>query len=329
MNGRHGGASFFDRLQTITESVLSRRRAIQRIRKEKQRKKNPLFDWIEAFIWAAGVVLLINQYLFQAYQIPSGSMIDTLLEQDRIFVNKLIYGPELLPGVGKLPSPVKPQREDVVIFESPEYFSQGPLFDIAQRIIYMLTLSQVDIDRDPAGRVRVHFLIKRAAGMEGDQIQSRRGELYFCFAGENRWISEREYLAQRGFTHRLTRLVEDQHYPALEAMGKTEAYMELGLTPPPELMQRAGAYELRYGDSFVRQRARYSFIRGAYPQDQRYRVQAVRQGNWYVPEGRIMPLGDNRDNSHDGRFFGTVQVSKILGRGAIKYWPPGRIGIIR
>ncbi|MDR2073476.1 MAG: signal peptidase I [Spirochaetaceae bacterium] len=329
MNGRQGTASFFDRLQRITESVLTRRRAIQRIRKERQRKKHPLLDWLEAFIWAAGVVLLINQYLFQAYQIPSGSMIDTLLEQDRIFVNKLVYGPELLPGVGKLPSPVKPQREDVVIFESPEYFSQGPLFDIAQRIIYMLTLSQVDIDRDPAGRVRVHFLIKRAAGMEGDQIQSRRGELYFCFAGEDRWISEREYLAQRGFIHRLTRLVEEEHYPALEAMGKTEAYMELGLSPPPELMQKAGSYGLRYGDSFVRQRARYAFIRGAYPHDQRYRAQAVRQGNWYVPEGRIMPLGDNRDNSHDGRFFGTVQTSKILGQGAIKYWPPGRIGIIR
>ncbi|MDR2210679.1 MAG: signal peptidase I [Spirochaetaceae bacterium] len=329
MNGNHGGASFLDRLQVMTESVLTRRRAVRRIKKEKQRKKNPLLDWLEAFIWAAGVVLLINQYLFQAYQIPSGSMIDTLLEQDRIFVNKLIYGPELLPGVGKFPSPIKPKREDVIIFESPEYFSQGPLFDVAQRIIYMLTLSQVDIDRDPGGNVRVHFLIKRAAGMEGDQIQSRRGELYFRFAGEDRWVNEGEYLAQRGFTHRLTRLVEEDQYPALEAMGKTEAYMDLGLSPPAELMQRAASYGLRYGDVFARQRARYAFIRGAYPQDQRYREQAARQGNWYVPEGRIMPLGDNRDNSHDGRFFGTVKISKILGRGALKYWPPGRIGMIR
>ncbi|MDR2499519.1 MAG: S26 family signal peptidase, partial [Treponema sp.] len=130
------GDSFFTGLQHVTESFLTRRRAQRRIKKEKQRAKNPVVDWLEAFIWAAGVVLLINQYLFQAYQIPSGSMIDTLMgglgkqgiPDDRIFVNKLIYGPELLPGVGKLPSPVRPEREDVIIFENPEYFSNGPLF---------------------------------------------------------------------------------------------------------------------------------------------------------------------------------------------------------
>ncbi|MDR0448018.1 MAG: signal peptidase I [Treponema sp.] len=299
------------------------------MKKEKQRSKNPLVDWIEAFVWAAGVVLLINQYLFQAYQIPSGSMIDTLLEKDRIFVNKLLYGPELLPGLGKLPSPVKPKREDVIIFESPDYFSNGPLFDITQRIIYMLTLSLVDIDRDKAGNPRVHFLIKRAAGMEGDLIESRRGELYFRFAGEDRWKSEREYLVERNYVHNLSRLVKEDNYPVLEAMGKVEAYFDLGLSPPPDLMEKAGSYNFQYGDYFAKAVVRYAFIRGAHPHDNRYRSLAIRQRGWYVPEGRILPLGDNRDNSHDGRFFGTVKVSKILGWGAFKYWPLSRIGGIR
>ncbi|MDR0878357.1 MAG: S26 family signal peptidase, partial [Treponema sp.] len=75
---------FFSRIQDLTEAALTRRNRIKRIKKEKQRKKNPVVDWIEAFLWAAGVVLLINQYLFQAYQIPSGSMIDTLLIGDRV-----------------------------------------------------------------------------------------------------------------------------------------------------------------------------------------------------------------------------------------------------
>ena len=148
---------FFDTVQGLTETYLSRRQRIRRLKKEKQRAKNPVLDWIEAFLWAAGVVLLINQYLFQAYQIPSGSMIDTLLIKDRIFVNKIIYGPELLPGIAKLPSPVKPKRNDVIIFENPSYISRGPVFDIAQRIIYMLTLSLVDIDRDESGEPKVHF----------------------------------------------------------------------------------------------------------------------------------------------------------------------------
>jgi signal peptidase I len=308
---------------------LTRRRAIQRIKKEKQRAKNPILDWIEAFIWAAAVVLLINQYLFQAYQIPSGSMIDTLLINDRIFVNKLVYGPELLPGLAKISSPIKPQREDVIIFENPEYFSRGPLFDIVQRIIYMLTLSLVDIDRNEAGQPRVHFLIKRAAGMGGDLIESRRGELYFRFAGEDKWISESEYLTLRGFNHHLSRLVNEEDYPVLEAMGKTEAYMDLGLNPPEDLTQRAASYGSQYGDTFAKEGARYSFIRGAHPQDERYRALAIRLQYWYVPEDHILPLGDNRDNSHDGRFFGTVGESKILGQGSFKYWPLGRFGRIR
>jgi signal peptidase I len=217
----------------------------------------------------------------------------------------------------------------VIIFANPEYFSNGPLFDIAQRIIYMLTLSLVDIDRTADGRPRVHFLIKRAAGMGGDLVETRKGELYFRFAGEDRWISEREYLKALGFNHNLSRLIGEEEYPALEAMGRAEAYFDLGLNPPYELMQRAAAYSLQYGDIFARASARYAFIRGAYPHDERYRALAVRQQGWYVPEGRILPLGDNRDNSHDGRFFGTVKVSKILGQGAFKYWPPARWGIIR
>ena len=320
---------FFIRLQHITESVLTRRRALQRIKKEKQRAKNPLVDWIEAFLWAAGVVLLINQYLFQAYQIPTGSMIDTLLERDRIFVNKLIYGPEILPGLGKLPSPVQPKREDVIIFESPEYFSNGPAFDIAQRIIYMLTLSFVDIDRDEAGRPRIHFLIKRAAGMGGDQIESRRGELYFRFAGEDRWISERDYLAQRGFTHHLSRLVPEKQYPALEAMARSQAYRYLELDPPAEFVDKAGTYRAASIDPVAQEAAWHAVVRGANPHVDRYRERALKVGGWFVPEGRILPLGDNRDNSHDGRAFGTVRVSKILGRGAFKYWPLSRLGGIR
>jgi signal peptidase I len=177
-------ADFFDRIQYLTELFLNRRRRIKREKKEKQRKKNIVLDWFEAFIWAAGMVLLINQYLLQAYQIPSGSMIDTLLIGDRIFVNKLIYGPELLPGLGKLPSPVKPKRNDIIIFENPSYLSRGPVFDMAQRILYMLTLSLVDIDRDESGEPKVHFLIKRAVGEGGIALSPGRGSWRSSFPGK-------------------------------------------------------------------------------------------------------------------------------------------------
>jgi signal peptidase I len=321
---------FFNHLEDVltraTEAYLTRRRARRRIRREKQRAKNPLVDWIEAFIWAVGMVLLINQYLFQAYRIPSGSMIDTLLVDDHIFVNKLVYGPELLPGFGKLPSPVRAQREDIIIFENPEYLSRGPAFDIAQRIIYMLTLSLVDIDRDESGDPKVHFLIKRAAGMGGDRVESRRGELYFRFTGEERWVRERDYAAARGFKHNLSRLVQEEDYPAIEAAGEMLAYRNLGIDPPEEI---AALPYPRIDDIFSRDAAMLGVIRSAHPHNERYRSWANRTTSWYVPEGRVLPLGDNRDNSKDGRYFGPVKASKVLGKGLVIYWPLGRMRFIR
>jgi signal peptidase I len=325
------GNDFFDRLQLVTEAYLTRRRRIKRIKKEKTRAKNPVLDWLEAFIWAAGMVLLINQYLFQAYAIPSGSMIDTLLIKDRIFVNKIIFGPELLPGLGKLPSPIKPKRNEVIIFENPSYISRGPAFDIAQRIIYMLTVSLVDIDRDENGEPKAHVLIKRAAGMGGDRFVSERGEMRIRFAGEDRWVNERDYNAALNIDHNLSRLMADSAYPALEAAGKGTAYVDLGLTPPEEFVVLGSAVNsLQYPDSFAYGKARLEVLRGAYPQENRYRAALTRQTmGWYVAEGYILPLGDNRDNSRDGRYFGPVKMSKILGKAMIIYWPWSRIGSIR
>jgi signal peptidase I len=314
---------FFDCLQVLTEDILSRRRQRRRIKKARQRKKNPVLDWVEAFLWAAGMVLLVNQYLVQAYQIPSGSMIDTLLIGDHIFVNKIVYGPELLPGLGKLPSPVKPKRNDIVIFENPAYSSRGVAFDIAQRVIYMLSLTLIDIDRDENGAPKPHFLIKRAVGAPGDRFVSRRGDLRVRFAGEDRWVEEGDYNAARGFGHRLSRLIAPEDYPALEAAGRAAAYAELGLRPPA-LSPSLTAARIDHVDSFAYHRARLELLRAAQPQESRYRALLAKYTlGWYVPEGRILPLGDNRDNSQDGRVFGPVKTGKVLGRGLVVYWPGG------
>ncbi|HVO40450.1 MAG TPA: S26 family signal peptidase, partial [Spirochaetia bacterium] len=48
-----------------------------------------------------------------------------------------------------------------------------------------------------------------------------------------------------------------------------------------------------------------------------------------VQDGRIFPMGDNRDNSRDARYFGTVRLEKVLGKGLFRYWPLYRIGGVR
>jgi signal peptidase I len=322
---------FFDSVQLVTEKALTHRKRIRSIKKERRKTKNPVLDWIEAFLWAACMVLLINQYLIQAYRIPSGSMIDTLNIGDHVFVNKIIYGPELLPGIFKLPSPVKPQRNDIIIFESPAYISRGTLFDIAQRVIYMLTLSLVDIDRDERGEQRVHFLIKRAVGQAGDRVKIENGELMIRFAGETRWVDEREYNKSRGWNHNIIRLVSQDQYPALAAAGKTRGWADTGLPISQDLLVRASQLEnMQFGDSLAFHRSRLETQRKAAPHDRRYSMLHSRDHRLgvFVPEGRIFPLGDNRDSSNDGRNFGSVRVSKILGRGMIVYWPFWRIGRI-
>ncbi|MDR2952184.1 MAG: signal peptidase I [Treponema sp.] len=322
---------FFDSVQRITENYLTRRNRIRRERKEKQKAMNPVLDWLGAFLWAVGMVLLINQYLVQAYQIPSGSMIDTLNIGDHVFVNKLVYGPELLPGVLKMPSPVKPKRNDIIIFENPTYISRGPVFDIAQQVIYRLTLTLVDIDKDELGQPRVHFLIKRAVGAGGDRFIMEKGEMRIRFAGEDRWVDERGYIRARGWNHKISRLMRQDQYPALEDAGRAAAWADMGLPASPKMRaasEQAGG--MRSPDYLAHEQARLEMLRKAAPHEKRYVALLARQRlGWYVPEGRIFPMGDNRDNSRDGRYFGPVRVPKVLGKGMFIHWPLRRAGPLR
>ena len=47
-----------------------------------------------------------------------------------------------------------------------------------------------------------------------------------------------------------------------------------------------------------------------------------------VPPGRLLVLGDNRGDSKDGRFFGTITESSIVGRVFIKIWPLSHLGFM-
>ena len=47
-----------------------------------------------------------------------------------------------------------------------------------------------------------------------------------------------------------------------------------------------------------------------------------------VPEGKVLVLGDNRENSSDGRVFGPISEDLIIGRAFMIMWPPGRIGAL-
>jgi len=324
-------ADFFDRIQLFTEKILTKRAKIRQAKKEKRKAKNPVLEWLDAFVWAACMVLLANQYLVQAYRIPSGSMIDSLNIGDFVFVNKIIYGPELLPGFFKLPSMVSPKRNDIIIFENPSYISRGVAFDVTQRIIYMLTLTFVDIDKDEKGEPRVHFLIKRSVGYPGDHFVMENGNMKIRFSGEDRYINESEFNAAVGWNHHISRLIPQEQYPALNAAAKAAGWMDVKLNPSETLYSKSSEKgEIRYPDFLAYEKTRLETLRKAAPGDSRYAALFAKSRlGWYVPNGRVLPLGDNRDNSRDGRYFGPVKNSKILGKGMFIYWPLRRMGKIK
>ncbi len=91
------------------------------LEKKTAKKKSALRDWTESIIIAFILALFIRTFVVQAFKIPTGSMRMTLIEGDRILVNKFIYGVKI-PFFEdlRLPALRKPMRGDVIVFISPE-----------------------------------------------------------------------------------------------------------------------------------------------------------------------------------------------------------------
>lgn len=95
------------------------------------KRKSALREWVESLVVALILALFIRQFIIQAFKIPTGSMRTTLLEGDRILVNKFIYGAKI-PFTGfRLPALREPKRGDVIVFIYP----QDPKKDFIKRLI--------------------------------------------------------------------------------------------------------------------------------------------------------------------------------------------------
>ena len=111
-----------------------------------------LWENVKAILVTLAFFLFFRTFLIEAYRIPSGSMIPTLLVGDWLFVNKLAYGPHVPFTSVNLPGYAEPKRGDVVVFMSP---------------------NQVDMPDDPNPT-----LVKRCVAVAGDTIWMRAGLFY-------------------------------------------------------------------------------------------------------------------------------------------------------
>jgi signal peptidase I len=95
-------------------------------------------EWGFLIVAALVIAIVIRTFVFQAFYIPSESMVPTLKVGDRVLVNKLSY---------KLHDP---RRGDIVVFKAPE----------------------------AAATAEIKDLVKRLIGLPGETIEGRDGKIY-------------------------------------------------------------------------------------------------------------------------------------------------------
>jgi len=88
-------------------------------------------EWMESILIAFILAMFIRTFFIQAFKIPSGSMRMTLIEGDRLMVNKLRYGPKIPLSDKRIPGYSEPQRGDIIVFVYPE----DPERDFIKRLI--------------------------------------------------------------------------------------------------------------------------------------------------------------------------------------------------
>jgi signal peptidase I len=88
-------------------------------------------EYFEALVIAAIFLRFTNTFVIQTFYIPSGSMEETLLIGDHLFVNRFIYGPAATELERKLLPLRSPRRGDIVVFRSKE----TPSMDVVKRCI--------------------------------------------------------------------------------------------------------------------------------------------------------------------------------------------------
>ena len=118
--------------------------------KEKQKDEKPRETTVEFLASLAGVLvtgLFIITFVLQAFEIPSSSMVETLLIGDHVFVNRVLFSPRT-SWMGPLMPYKQPKRGDIVVF----------------------------LSMDP--RTPGLYIVKRIIGVPGDRIHLRDGMVY-------------------------------------------------------------------------------------------------------------------------------------------------------
>jgi signal peptidase I len=205
------------------------------------------------------VITIIRSFLYEPFQIPSDSMMPTLLDGDFILVEKYAYDVKDPVWRSTLLQTGKPLHGDVAVFKNP----QQPTVDF----------------------------IKRVIGLPGDRIVYKNKQLYIQKRCDNT-------------SAQVCLVLEPMHQDL-----KSEDDFFIGPYPLKRFTEQgpSGHYDILQNTMLPEAIHNY------------YRQPGSETGEFTVPEGHYFVLGDNRDNSHDSRFWGFVPERNLVGK-AVFIW---------
>ena len=239
--------------------------------------------WAYDFFPILAIVLVVRSFLIEPFNIPSSSMVPTLYTGDFIAVNKYAYGIRLPLVNTKVLDLGAPQHGDVVVFRYPE-------------------------------NPKIYY-IKRVIGVGGDTVSFNNGQL--SVNGKAIATTPANFTPDPKMTAQLyppgkTETGEVVTAEQAAQLGNQEEQTARYLQESPSSNHQ---HLVRYlGDKNWYQYA--SFLQQASPQ-----LMASQGQQWQltVPKGHYFVMGDNRDRSADGRFWGFVPDENLAGK-AVYVW---------
>ncbi len=237
-------------------------------------RKSPLREMVEALVTALLLAGVIRLFLVEAFSIPSSSMYPTLEIGDHLFISKIRYGLYAPMSPKRMVSWDQPSHGDVIVFE---FRAPGEPLDGEDFIKRVVAV--------PGDRVRLEDdrLVLNGVPVQTEVVKETQCAV---FEGQDYDDTARHFcpcVVQR-------ETIGDQSWLTQHI---TEEHCSPGTVEPSDrwpLEQRPVA--------------RYWGDRASNPDFP----------DVVVPEGHVFVMGDNRDNSQDGRFWGFVPYDRIKGK---------------
>ncbi|MFN4216505.1 MAG: signal peptidase I [Brevinematales bacterium] len=304
------------------------------------------------------IVLILRIFLLEAYQIPTQSMVPNLLVGDIFMVSKLGMGSYVPLLHGKIPGLRHPRRNDIVVFISPAWNSPG----IWGEVVSLFSLSLINIDNTYDNPKN---LVKRVVGEPGDRIAMSNAQLLLNgmpvptsfvvmknekVMGPHKEISYYDFNVYEENVGGKKRIVQHlvgryflSHIPsypeAMRLLGDDgvvtnfDGYRALLLWYFPEVYipRKGDILDLTKTKGYEKYLYRLLVERESKEKvdirDGRFYLKGVELTRWVVRDDYYFCMGDNRDLSEDGRYFGLVPRRNIFGQPLLRYFPFTRIGV--